>query len=175
LAVPHGLPVFDVQTQVKYFQLFSSMNRQVKFDSFAQVTLPEFMADRIGWEERVKAIADVYNSLSDEDRKKTSIFVGYNGIAGAIDLLGKKYNLPDAICGHASYYLWGYKDPKPENLIAVQVAYESLVSECAEVEVGGYIPFIPYAMPYSNGQPIYICRKMKYSIESIWPMTKHYD
>ena len=175
LAVPHGLPVFNVQNQAGYFQLFSSMNRQVKFDNFAQVALPEYMADRIGWEERVKAVSDVYNSLPEREKNNTSIYVGYYGFAGAIDLLGKKYNLPDVICGHASYYLWGYKNPNPENLIAVQVSHESLVPECAEVKIGGYIPYIPYAMPYDNNKPIYICKKMKRSIESIWPETKHYD
>lgn len=175
LAVPHGLPVFNVESQAGYFQLFSLMNSRVQFDSFAKVTLPEFMADRIGWEERVKAVAEVYNSLPDEEKKKTSIFAGYNGFAGAIDLLGKKYNLPDVLCGHASYYLWGYGDQKPENLITVQIPCESLEPICSEIKIGGYIPFIPYAMPYDNDKPICVCKKMKYGVEEIWPLTKHYD
>jgi hypothetical protein len=175
IILPHGLPVFNVQNQAKYYHLFSFINEKVKFDGFAQMTLPEFMADRIGWEERVKAVADVYNTLSDEEKKKTSIYAGYNGFAGAIDLLGKKYNLPDVICGHASYYLWGYGSQRPQTIITVQVPCESLSSVCDDVRIGGYIPFIPYAMPYNNNKPICVCRKMKFSIENIWPLTKHYD
>jgi hypothetical protein len=175
LILPNGLPVFNVQNQVKYFQLFPTINRNVKFDSFAKVTLPEFMADRLGWEERVKAVADVYNSLSDEEKKKTSIFASYYGFAGAIDLLGKKYGLPDVLCSHLSYYLWGYGNQRPQILITVQVPCESLSSVCDDVRIGGYIPYIPYAMPYDNDKPICVCRKMKSGIEDIWPLTKHYD
>jgi hypothetical protein len=175
LAVPHGLPLFDVQNELRYFRFFSSMNSQVKFDSFMKDDLPEFIADRLGWEERVKAIADAYNNLPHEEKNRTAIFVINRGFASAIDVLGKKYNLPDALCGHASYYLWGYGNQRPENLITVHVPYEALKPMCNEIEIGGYLPFVPYAMPYNNEQPIYICRKMKYSIESIWPTTKHYD
>lgn len=175
LAVPHGLPLFNVENQTKYFQLFSFINRQVKFDNFARVTLPEYMADRIGWEERVKVVADVYNNLAADEKKKTSIYAAYYGFAGAIDLLGKKYDLPDALSGHLSYHLWGYGNQRPENLLTVQVPCESLLSVCENVRISGYIPFIPYAMPYDNNKPICLCRKMKYTIEEIWPLTKHYD
>ncbi|HOG82733.1 MAG TPA: glycosyltransferase family 39 protein [Smithellaceae bacterium] len=175
LGIPHGLPLFNIQNQAKYFQFFSFVNSRVKFDNFTKVTLPEHMADRIGWEERVKAVADVYNNLADDEKRKTSIYAAYYGFAGAIDLLGKKYNLPDALSGHASYHLWGYGNQRPENLITVQVPCESLASVCEDVRIGGYIPFIPYAMPYDNDKPICVCRKMKYSIEEIWPLTRHYD
>jgi hypothetical protein len=175
LTVPHGLPLFDAQNQTKYFNYFSSINGQVRFDSFAQVEMPEFMADRFGWEERVKAVADIYNNLSDEEKKRTSILANYYGFAGALDLLGKKYGLPDVLCGHLSYHLWGYGNQKPQTLITVQIPCEALSSICDDVRIGGYIPFLPYAMPYDNDKPICVCRNMKYSIESIWPLTKHYD
>ncbi|HON58402.1 MAG TPA: glycosyltransferase family 39 protein [Smithella sp.] len=175
LSLPHALPVFNVQNQARYFQLFSFANRHVKFDSFAQVELPEFMADRLGWEERVRAVAEVYHSLPPDQRKKTSIYAHYYGFAGAIDVLGKRYGLPDSLCGHLSYHLWGYKQQRPENLIVVQVDGESLKGICEVVEIGGYIPFIPYAMPYDNGKPIFVCKKMKLSIEELWPLVKHYD
>jgi hypothetical protein len=175
LAVPHGLPLFNIQNEARYFQFFYLINRQVRLDSFPQDVMPEFITDRIGWEARVRAVADVYNSLSDEEKKKTSIYVINYGFAGAIDLLGKKYNMPDALCGHLSYYLWGYGNQRPENLITLHVPYEMLQPVCNEIEVGGYLPSVPYAMPYNNETPIYICRKMKYSIEKIWPLTKHYD
>jgi hypothetical protein len=175
LSLPHALPVFNVQNQAKYFQWFSFVNKHVRFDSFAQVELPEFMADRLGWEERVAAVADVYHALPFHQRQKTSIYADYYGFAGAIDVLGKKYGLPDSLCGHLSYHLWGYKNQRPENLIVVQVDGESLKEICEAVEIGGYIPFIPYAMPYDSGKPIFICKKMKLDIEKLWPLVKHYD
>lgn len=175
ISIPHALPIFNVQTQARYFELFSFANKHVRFDHFAQVELPEFMADRLGWEERVRAVADVYHALSPEQRNKTSIYADYYGFAGAIDVLGKSYGLPDALCGHLSYHLWGYKNQRPENLIVVQVDGDSLKDICDVVEIGGYIPFLPYAMPYDNGKPIYVCKKMKLSIERLWPLVKHYD
>jgi hypothetical protein len=175
LALPRALPLFNVQNQAGYFQILPAINEQIKLYSFSKKDLPEYMADRLGWEERVKAVADVYNRLPDEERERTSIYVINYGFAGAIDLLGKKYNLPDSLCGHLSCYLWGYGNQKPENLITVHVPYEALTPICDEIKIGGYLPFVPYAVPYDNETPIYVCKKMKYSIERIWPMTKHYD
>ena len=55
----------------------------------------------------VKEVATVYHSLPEADRKKCLIWTGFYWDAGAIDLLGKKYGLPDAISNCQSYQIWG--------------------------------------------------------------------
>ncbi|MBK7500380.1 MAG: hypothetical protein IPI19_15170 [Ignavibacteriales bacterium] len=64
------------------------------------------LADRIGWEEKVKLVVSAYNSLSEEDKKQTIIAAGNYGQAGAIELFGKSFNIPPVACSHNTYYLW---------------------------------------------------------------------
>ena len=68
--------------------------------------IPQMLADRIGWREKVDLVIKAYESMSESDKKRTMIATGNYGDAGAIELYGKKYNLPRVVCGHNNYYLW---------------------------------------------------------------------
>ncbi len=71
--------------------------------------LPQLFADQFGWEEMAAAVAGPYNSLAPDVRAKTAIFGQNYGQAGAIDVFGPKYGIPEgsAISGRQRYYLWG--------------------------------------------------------------------
>ena len=71
-----------------------------------QGVLPQHFGDQFGWEEMTAKVAEVYHSLPPEERDQAAIFADNYGEAGAIDLFGKRYNLPKAISGHQSYHLW---------------------------------------------------------------------
>jgi hypothetical protein len=32
-----------------------------------------------------------------------------------------------------------------------------------------------WAMPYEQGRPIWLCRRPRASIETLWPRSKHYQ
>ena len=51
--------------------------------------------------------------------RSTGILAGNYGEAGAINLYGPAYGLPEAISGSNTYWLRGYGDPPPETLIVV--------------------------------------------------------
>jgi hypothetical protein len=68
---------------------------------------PIFLSGRIGWEDLVRNVADVFNRLSPEDRAAAGIYADYYVTAGAIDQFGPRYGLPRAVSGQLTYYLWG--------------------------------------------------------------------
>src|SRR5207253_29236 len=96
--------------------------------------LQQIFSDQFGWQEMVEKTAGVYNSLPPEERAKAGIFAGNYGEAGAIDFFGGAYNLPKAISGHQSYFLWGPREYTGEVLIILGARKEDAEKRCESVE-----------------------------------------
>jgi hypothetical protein len=75
--------------------------------------------EEIGWPELVQTVAGIYAALPAPDKPQTGILTGNYGEAGAINLYGPAYGLPEAISGINSYWLRGYGDPPPQTLIVL--------------------------------------------------------
>ena len=69
--------------------------------------LPQQLADRFGWNTMTATVARVFHSLPADEQAQACILTENYGEAGAIDLYGPAYHLPQAISGHNTYYLWG--------------------------------------------------------------------
>jgi len=135
--------------------------------------LPQLFADRYGWRELAAEVARVYHSLSDGDRAKASIFAWGYGQAGAVDRYREEFELPRAISGHLTYFLWGPGDATGEVMIVIGDEREDLEEIFETVEVAGRIHH-PYSMPY-NHVPVHLCRGLKTTVEELWPRTKNYS
>jgi hypothetical protein len=75
--------------------------------------------EEIGWPELVKTVARIRDSLGPVERSRLAILAGNYGEAGAVNLYGKDFGLPQAICGTNSFWARGYGDPSPETLIVI--------------------------------------------------------
>jgi hypothetical protein len=98
--------------------------------------LPQHFGDEFGWEEMVRAVATVYDSMSPKERARTGILAGNYGEAGAIDFFGSRYGLPSAISAHQNYYFWGPRQYTGESLILLQWSLESARRWCRDVQEG---------------------------------------
>jgi Dolichyl-phosphate-mannose-protein mannosyltransferase len=132
--------------------------------------LPQLFADQFGWEELVRTVARYYHSLPVDERKKTAIYCGNYGEAGAIDFYGPKYGLPRAISGHQNYFLWGPRDTTGESIILVGDDPQAEMWESLRVVATHHHP---YGMPFENG-PIHHGRGLELPIDEVWPETKEY-
>src|SRR6185436_6174560 len=119
--------------------------------------LPQFFADRMGWEDMAGTVARVYHALPAEERAHTAIFANDYGQGGAIDYYGRRLGLPRAIGGHLTYWYWGPRQYTGDTMIVlgdtVEGAsrwYES-VTEVARV---GH----PMAMDQEQF-PVLLCRR----------------
>lgn len=75
--------------------------------------------DELGWPELVATVAQIRDSLPAEKQKNLGILAGNYGEAGAINLYGPAYGLPNALSGINSYWLRGYGESPPTTLILV--------------------------------------------------------
>ena len=77
------------------------------------------LREEVGWHELVSTVAGIYQSLPAAEQAHTGILTGNYGEAGAINLYGPAYGLPQVISGINSYWLHGYGNPPPQTLIVV--------------------------------------------------------
>ena len=77
------------------------------------------LREEIGWNQLVRAVAGVRDSLPPEQRASVGVLVGNYGEQGAIEVLGRPYHLPTPISGTNSAWLRGYPTPPPSTLIVV--------------------------------------------------------
>jgi len=75
--------------------------------------------EEVGWPEMVKTVADIRDNLPLEEHSRLGILAGNYGEAGAVNVYGPAYNLPRAISGIDSFWLWGYGSPPPETVIVL--------------------------------------------------------
>ena len=83
------------------------------------------LREEIGWDELVKTVAGIRDSLPADQRDQVGVLVGNYGEAGAVEILGPAYHLPAPISMTNSAWLRGYPTPEPTTLIVVGFSRES--------------------------------------------------
>lgn len=171
IVVPLVVPILPVETLIEYQEAigFKPPKSEVLHDS----SLQQIFSDQFGWEELTEKTAEVYNSLPPAERAKAGIYASNYGEAGAIDFFGARYNLPKAISGHQSYFLWGPRDYTGEVLIILGAKKEDAEKNCESVEEKTEInhPLSPSYEKYK----ILVCRKTKKPLPEIWQSLKHWN
>jgi hypothetical protein len=77
------------------------------------------LREEIGWDDLVKTVAGIRDSLPAEQRDNVGVMVRNYGEQGAIEILGPAYRLPPPISGTNSAWLRGYPVPPPSTLIVL--------------------------------------------------------
>ncbi len=84
----------------------------------------ENLREEIGWDELVKTVAGIRDSLPPQQQSSLGIVVGNYGERGAIEILGHAYHLPPPISMTNSAWLLGYPTPAPTTLIVLGSSQE---------------------------------------------------
>ncbi len=82
------------------------------------------LREEIGWDDLVKTVADIRDSLPQEQQASLGITVANYGEQGAIEMLGPTYRLPPPISTTNSAWLRGYPTPQPTTLIVLGLTSE---------------------------------------------------
>ncbi len=136
----------------------------------------EDFREEIGWPELVHKLAQVRDSLGAADRSRFGILAGNYGEAGAINLYGKEYGLPEAICGTNSFWARGYGDPPPETVIVIGFSREFGDRYFESCEVVGQITN-KYGVANeetTDHSGILLCRHLRQSWPEFWKKFRRY-
>jgi 4-amino-4-deoxy-L-arabinose transferase-like glycosyltransferase len=177
ISLPFALPFLPVEPFIQYQRLLGITPRAD--EKFGVAELPQYLSDQFGWKELVDTVAGVYQKLTPEEQAECVVYARNYGQAAAIDFFGKKHGLPDAICAHNNYWLWGpgqragniaiiigWNDKLEENIAHLHRYYE-------HVELAARTTS-KYCMPIEKGRLIFICRGMNTTFPKIWPKERFY-
>ena len=165
ILLPLSVPVLDVDTTERYVH-------NITFHSFENIfELTGDLRSMFGWRERVAAVSQVYHALSPEEQSRTVIFAAGYGTAGAIDLFGPEYQLPEAVSLSMTYWLWRDPGQPSEIIVTAGFGQETLerifddVRMAAEVELENVNP---WQTPFS----VAVCRNPKISLDQLWEKNR---
>lgn len=170
--LPLGIPTFKQAGMVQYFQKLEDnfgLTLGRRFEDGTIHSLPQDYADQIGWEELTQLTANAYNSV--KDKNKTLIYGENYGQAGAIAVIGKKYNLPEPASFSDSFIYWVPKKFKQEIESFIYINDEigdDVKGVFQEIEIVGQISN-PNAREY--GTTVYLCTQPKSSFSEFWSLV----
>lgn len=131
----------------------------------------EDFPEMIGWEELVATVGAIYQALPPEEQARTVILAGNYGEAGAINLYGETYGLPEAVSPVNSYYYWSQGRLAGEVYIVLGFDEDELRTACAGVQAAGTVSN-RYGIENEETRfhrVIYLCRSPRVPLEEIWP------
>lgn len=79
------------------------------------------LREEFGWEELVRTVASIRDSLPPDQQAHLGITVGNYGEQGAIEMFGPAYHLPPPISTTNSAWYRGYSTPPPTTIIALGI------------------------------------------------------
>ena len=172
LILPMSNPILTPDTWLRYTAALHLRAAASKTETMANGVLPQFYADRFGWQEEVDQISRVYRGLSPEDQQKVVIVCTNYGEASAVNFLGR--GLPPAVSGHNSFWIWGPGSKPAEIAILVEDSTpEHLRKFYGNVQRVGSLNH-RYAMPYEQRTGIFLMREPKRTLQSLWDSKKDF-
>ncbi len=164
IQAPNFMPILPVDNLISYYDTVGRIFgvKSIKLDDNGPLPLPQYFYDRFEWDVLVRDVAEVYNSLPEEQRKETAIVSMYYGPAGAVDQLGGAYGLPKATCGHLNYYFFGLDRSASKSWIMIGGSYYGLhpiFDQVSPVKTS----LTKYRQPHQL--PIFLCTGPKFTPE----------
>jgi hypothetical protein len=169
LTAPLAVPILSTDTYVRYSRALGVAPSTEEKKVLGR--LPQFFADRQGWQPFVAQVAAVHDGLPPADRPRAAVLTGNYGEAGAIQRLAPRVV---AISGHNNYWLWGPQGHTGDVLIVLTKEPERLQRVFTHVEKAGETD-CGDCMPYENHLGIYVCRGMHPPLTELWPALKHFE
>jgi hypothetical protein len=176
---PIAIPLLPPTSLVQY-SAFLGINTQIERGEGKEAELPQWLADRFGWEGLVDQVTEIYRDLPPSEQAGAIILVPSYGHAGAVELLGSGRNLPPVVSPHNTYHSWGretFDEVSPEVIISLGFGPQILEDFFEEVEQVALYQ-CQYCMNWRNQMPIYIARGPKQSraeFRQAWERFKHYE
>ncbi|MCA9755914.1 MAG: glycosyltransferase family 39 protein [Candidatus Eisenbacteria bacterium] len=171
IVLPFALPILPPERYVAYADRLGISEQNAERSELG--ALPQFYADRFGWEELARDVSDAYSTLSPDEQKLCAVYARNYGQAGALEYFRKTYPLPPVLCGHNNYWYWGPGDATGAVMITLNSNREQLEELFDSVELYG-THTCTWCMPFENDYPIWICRGMRVPIEEIWARQKEF-
>jgi hypothetical protein len=170
ILIPFGMPVYSFNKMLNSIQKYEPKKVEggkcaVRYDEY-------YTKEK--WKTTLTELKKVYDSLPENEKQNCLIWGKHYGQAGAVNLLGKEYNLPKAFSYHGSFYSWAPDVEMPNTVIALSYQVGDFFNPYfAEITLVKTI-YNPYADNEEElYQRIYICKKPKQNFAKMKELFKN--
>lgn len=173
LTLPMASPVLRPDAWLRYTRALHLTHPEQ--ETLATGALPQFYADRFGWQQEVDLVTAAYSTLSAEDQARACVFASNYGEAGALELLAPLQGkpLPPVLSGQNNYWLWGQRGCQGEVVIAlIHDRPEALARKYEDIQIVGRMND-PWSMPFEHHN-IYLLKGRRASAPLNWADEKFF-
>ncbi|HEX6885145.1 MAG TPA: glycosyltransferase family 39 protein, partial [Planctomycetota bacterium] len=170
---PLGLPVLSPPAAARYAQALGAA-RPMEAGEQKVTALPQWFADRLGWEELARDVAEVLAALPPDERADTAVFTQNYGNAGALEWFGAARGTLGVFSAHNTYYLWGPPSGPFTTALVVGDEAEDLGELFEEVELAR-VSRSEWGMPERRALPLWLCRRPRGEIAARWEGFRHFE
>lgn len=156
--IPDGTPILPIEQYLAYKDI-------EPLEAYREI--PSDYADMFGWQEQVELVDRLYQALPPAEQAACVIWAENYGEAGALKILGDRYDLPNPISRHGSFWLWGVGDPDAKVWISLGNEYEVLEPVFEDIELIQTIHH-PFAIEEEQAIPLHVCRTPKVDLQQWW-------
>jgi 4-amino-4-deoxy-L-arabinose transferase-like glycosyltransferase len=140
------------------------------------------LTETVGWPQLVAQVDRAWYSLTPAQRSVGVIFTSNYGEDGAINELGRRLGLPEAVGDHNNDWWWGPGQPDAQVVLAV--APGPMDTTSYDLYLHRYFGRVVQVATITNsehlhnqeyGGHIYICTQPRRPWDQMWPELRHYD
>jgi 4-amino-4-deoxy-L-arabinose transferase-like glycosyltransferase len=126
------------------------------------------LREEIGWDEMVRQVAGIRDSLPAEQRASAGVFTANYGEQGAVEILGPKYGLPMPISRTNSAWLRGYPAVPPTTLIVLGFSRARVEQAFTSCRLAGRVVTPEGFDNEENGGSIFVCGPPRLPWPEFW-------
>jgi hypothetical protein len=132
--------------------------------------------EQIGWPNLAQTVSTLYQALPADEKATTAVFTANYGEAGAMNMYRGRYPLPPVISAVNSYWLRGYGEPPPQQLIALGYSKARLDELFVDCRLAASVVDVDDVVnEESRDHPdIYLCGQPREPWQVLWPKMRHY-
>lgn len=132
-------------------------------------------SEQLGWRELNQQVADVFHALPTEEKSRTAILAGNYGEAGALELYGGEYDLPQVISPANSFWLQGAPSENIDVLIVVGYSRETAEKYFKSCVLAGEITN-QYGVVNEESEirDFFLCKGLHQPWSELWILMQRY-
>jgi hypothetical protein len=173
VGAPLGLPILPPESAARWAASLGAVPQTERGEG-KRTALPQWFADRLGWEQLVADVAAARGRLTPDEQRRVIYFAPSYGQAGALEWLGRQHDLRPVYSAHNTYFLWGPPPDPVDVAIVIDGERERLERLFEQVDLAG-VHECGLCMPWRNHTPIWIVRRARARIADQWPRWKHFE
>jgi hypothetical protein len=165
--LPLGVPILAPEKMARYARAIGA-TAALRTNTGEMDRLPQDYADMLGWEAQARAVASVVRALPPADRARAVLVAANYGEAGALDLFGPRYGLPQVVSPAGSFWFFGPGTRPGDVVVTIGASREDLRHLFASVEAAGEVRN-PWSVAEERELTIFVARGPRRTLQEVWP------